>query len=247
METVVVDERYHGPPNSGNGGYCCGLIAVQVANQVQVTLRRPPPLGTPMLVDAAAEDGGVEVLVDGLVVATATSCEPVRCDPPTTVTVDEAVTAAREYSGFQDHPFPTCWVCGPDREPGDGLRIFPGPLASGSNNHVAAPWIPRTDLTDDGTDDVPAEHVWAALDCTSYFGLGEDRPAVLGALTVTQHRPVRVGEEHVVHGWTRGPQDGRRLLGASAITTGAGDLVASGEATWVLITEAQLAQFVGRG
>ena len=35
------------------------------------------------------------------------------------------------YAGADDHPFPGCFVCGPDRAEGDGLRLFPGGLGPG--------------------------------------------------------------------------------------------------------------------
>jgi hypothetical protein len=43
----------------------------------------------------------------------------------------EAQEATARYPLYQGHPFPTCFTCGPDRAPGDGLRIFPGPLSHG--------------------------------------------------------------------------------------------------------------------
>ena len=44
---------------------------------------------------------------------------------------DEAVAASATYPGFSAHPFPTCFVCGPERAEGDGLRLFPGRLPDG--------------------------------------------------------------------------------------------------------------------
>jgi hypothetical protein len=50
---------------------------------------------------------------------------------PGTASPAEAPAAAGRYPLSQSHPFPTCFTCGPDRAPGDGLRIFPGPLPGG--------------------------------------------------------------------------------------------------------------------
>ncbi len=247
MRTITIDQRFHGPPNSGNGGYTCGLVASQVDDQVTVALRSPPPLDTPLQVNAPDEDGVVAVHDRDVLVATATPAMPVRSEPPARVDTSTAQAATAHYRGFtHDHIFPTCWVCGPDRAPSDGLRLFPGAVAEARDNLVAAPWTPREDV-DDGTGEVSAEHVWAALDCPSFFGLGPEPPmAVLGSLTVTQHAPVRVGAAHVVLGWTRGPQQGRRLPSASAITTADGELVASGEATWVELSPEAAAKMAGR-
>lgn len=244
---ITIDRRFHGPPNSGNGGYSCGLVASQVDGQVTVALRSPPPLETPMSVAGADEDGVVAVHAGDTLVATATPTTPVRSEPPAHVDTSTAQAATTHYWGFtHDHIFPTCWVCGPDREPGEGLHLYPGAVADAPDNLVAAPWTPAEDL-DDGTGAVASEHVWAALDCPSFFGLGPEPPmAVLGSLTVTQHAPVRVGAAHVVLGWTRGPQEGRRLPGASAITTADGELVASGQATWVELSPEVAAKMAGR-
>src|SRR5215831_10873718 len=50
-ESLVIASRFCGPPGSGNGGYVCGRIAGYVDGPVTVTLRRPPPLATPMAVE----------------------------------------------------------------------------------------------------------------------------------------------------------------------------------------------------
>jgi hypothetical protein len=41
-------ERFCGPPATANGGYACGAIAELLSGGVEVTLRRPPPLGRPL-------------------------------------------------------------------------------------------------------------------------------------------------------------------------------------------------------
>ena len=46
--SIIIDRRYCGPPNSGNGGYVCGRLARHISvgtpDGVEVTLRAPPPL-----------------------------------------------------------------------------------------------------------------------------------------------------------------------------------------------------------
>src|SRR6266446_1201487 len=46
MQTMTIPRRFRGPPNSGNGGYVCGMLARQIAGAAEVTLRAPPPLET---------------------------------------------------------------------------------------------------------------------------------------------------------------------------------------------------------
>ena len=141
------------------------------------------------------------------------------------------MAASRSYAGFEAHPFPTCFVCGPEREPGDGLRIFPGRLDG--SPVVAAPWAPDESLV--GAEGVvERRHVWAALDCPSYFGLENTPMALLGRLTARIDRLPEIGERLIVIGWPMGLKDEstspvRRLLDAD------GDEVAVAAATWIEI------------
>ena len=41
---MIVPGRFNGPPDSGNGGYTCGLVAGLLGEVAEVTLRLPPPL-----------------------------------------------------------------------------------------------------------------------------------------------------------------------------------------------------------
>jgi hypothetical protein len=140
--------------------------------------------------------------------------------------------ASERYLGFTEHAAPECFVCGPAREWGDGLAIFPGPLPG--RHLVAAPWAPDPTLFDKrGT--VRPEFVWAALDCPSRFALLEAfgrRKAVLSQLTVSLIRPLEVGARWIVMGWPFA-SDGRNLLGASAIVSESGELHALASAVLV--------------
>src|SRR6267154_1295695 len=66
MTSVIIDKRYCGPPNSGNGGYICGRLARHIPGGAEVTLRAPPPLDRPL--DVAAMDDGSWELRDGAAV-----------------------------------------------------------------------------------------------------------------------------------------------------------------------------------
>src|SRR5262245_15371189 len=112
---LVIDPRFNGPAGSANGGYTCGLIADFVDGIAEVTLRSPPPLGRPLGVD---RDGDRIVVRDGDAViaeAVEASFELTIPEPPSP---EEATRASLGYPGFDEHAFPTCFVCGPDREAG---------------------------------------------------------------------------------------------------------------------------------
>src|ERR1700685_3876906 len=69
---LPIPSRFCGPPGSGNGGYVCGRIAAYVDGPVTVTLRRPPPLATPMAVERGGENSD-RVYHGGTLIAEATA------------------------------------------------------------------------------------------------------------------------------------------------------------------------------
>ena len=221
-ETIVVPRRFNGPPESANGGYVCGIVAALLGGLAEVTLRRPPPLDTPL----AVERNGDRVLArDGeTLVAEAERVDPFELDLPPPVTLEEAAAARERYAGFRHHAYATCFVCGPARE--DGLGIFAGPVER--RELVAAPWTPPPGAVAD-------ELVWAALDCPSGWAVDEfSREGVLlGRLAARLLTPVAGGEEHVVLGWRRGA-DGRKREAGSAVFTAGGELRAYARSTWLV-------------
>lgn len=240
MPDLLIDSRFHGPPHSANGGYACGAVAALVDAPVTVSLRVPPPLDHTM--HAEVEDGRVRVHDGDTLVAEASPAEPVDVEVPAVVGLEDARPASDRYVGFDLHPFPTCWTCGPDRPSGDGLRIFTGAVegAGADSDLVAAVWTPDAEV-DAGDGTVPGPHVWAALDCPSYFGAVRDEPALLARLTADLRGPVHVGEPYVVLGWTAHPADGRKRHGGSAVLDADGRLVAIARSMWVTLSAEALA------
>jgi hypothetical protein len=87
----------------------------------------------------------------------------------------------------------------------------------------------------DAAGDVDAAIVWSALDCPSYFGgrlRNYGRIAVLGRLTATLLRPVRVAAPHIVLGWPI-TQEGRKWDGGSAVYSAQGELCAFARGRWI--------------
>ena len=219
--TLVIPARYNGPPGSANGGYTCGVVAALVGEPAEVTLRLPPPLDRPLRVER--EDGRVEVYDADALVAEGVRAE-VDVEPPAPVALRDAERAAAHYDGFRVHAFPTCFVCGPRRAEGDGLRVFAGAVEG--SDVVAAPWTPAESRR---------ELVWAALDCPGAFAVGfaGDRgELVLGRLAARIDRVPGVGERCVVVGWPLG-EDGRKRYAGTALFTGGGELLAVARATWI--------------
>jgi hypothetical protein len=233
-ESIVIDPHFRGPPDSGNGGYTCGLLAQSIEGPAVVTLRAPPPLRVPLAV--VAEGDGARLLDGDTLVAEAKPSAPdPPGEPPRFVLLDEA-RAAAEGSFFrsESHPFPSCFVCGPQRAEGDGLRIFAGPLG----DMFAAPWTPDLSLArEDGR--LPPEIVWSALDCpTSAPGMNEPGPdgrvlpIVLARLAADLREPVVAGDDHVITSWEIG-HDGRKREAGAALYDAGGRLLASARALWI--------------
>ncbi|MFY1704142.1 hypothetical protein ACN28G_20810 [Micromonospora sp. WMMA1923] len=228
---MIIEGRYAGPPGSGNGGWSAGVFAAAVgggpagspgsgAGPVEVTLRRPPPLDTPL--SAVDQPGRTEIHDPaGQVVAEVRQTDDF---PPVVPPVDLATAraAATAYPGLVDHPFPGCYVCGPAHP--DGLRIFPGRLPDG---RTAAPWrVPPGVRTATG---------WAALDCPGGWAvISVGRPWVLGRIAVRLTALPRPGDECVVTGLATSCE-GRKALVHSSLYGPSGVLLGHARATWIAL------------
>ncbi|MCH7699594.1 MAG: hypothetical protein IH865_11710 [Chloroflexi bacterium] len=231
IDQITIPKRFCGPPESGNGGYVCGLLAGYVSGGSEVTLRMPPPLERPL--DVVREGDGVLLMDGDKVVAEARPAE-IDVDAPAAPSWDEAAVAAkRGYANRGNEQYNSCWVCGLDRGPGDGLCIFPGPITEGSHT-MAATWVPDATVAHpDGI--VPPEIVWSALDCPSGFPyIQPSGVVVLGRYAVKRMTPIRRDERYIVRGWRTG-DDARKLFSASALYGEDGTLCAVAKATWIQI------------
>ncbi|MFI7605816.1 hypothetical protein ACIBTV_11905 [Micromonospora sp. NPDC049366] len=213
-----VESRYNGPPGSGNGGWSAGTFATATGlpGPVEVTLRRPPPLDTPLsVVDGEVHDPA------GRVVAEVRPTDDVDAVVPPVDRAD-AVRVSAAYPGFVDHPFPDCYVCGPRRA--DGLRIFPGRLPDG---RTAAPFRAPAEVT--------TATVWAALDCPGGWAvIAPGRPYVLGRIAALVDALPEPGDECVVTGVTIGVE-GRKARVGTSLYGPTGALLATARATWIAL------------
>jgi hypothetical protein len=226
-DRLTIPPRYNGPPASGHGGYTSGVVALAAGGEVAVSLRVPPPLDREL---TTARDDGRFVVRDGDTVVAIAEPADVRVDPPPMPEPAEAGPDDPVYGELDEHPFPGCFACGPDRAPGDGLRIF-ATRTAGRDDLVAAPWIPHPTLAPSG-EEVAPEFIWAALDCPTGHACAIEKPAVLARLAVRILAPVRAGAPHVVAAWRTG-RDGRKHTAAGCLYAADGTPLAVSEALWV--------------
>jgi hypothetical protein len=241
-DTLLIPARYRGPARSGNGGYVSGALAHELgdtfARAVAVRLRQPPPLEASM--HLVPSDGGLSLAFGGAVVAEASYVDQ-EIESVEAVSWTEASAASESYPGLRSHPFPTCFVCGTERE--DGLKIFPGEVAPAQEGwtRVAAPWTPDASLSadwheyDESSRRACLASTWAALDCAGgWAGDVGRRPMVLGQMTaIVDDLPV-VGEPHVVTAERRGGE-GRRTFTAATLHDSDGRIVGRAAHIWVAV------------
>lgn len=239
---MIIPARFNGPPQSANGGFACGTLASAMLSggdgrgvAIEVTLRSPPPLEREMRVDRVATDGAelVRALDGEKLVAEARRVE-LAVDVPRAPTLEEAREASARFPARERHPYPTCFVCGPRRARGDGLRVHPGAVEG--RTIAAAELELDASLPNEGGV-VRPEIVWAALDCPSWFGFrcfdDFDGNVLLGRLTARIEGRPRVGDRCIATGWALG-RDGRKIRCASTLFTAEGEVLASAEALWIL-------------
>ena len=218
---LTIARRYRGPLTSGNGGYAAGLLARTVGvPAVEVTLRLPPPLETPLEV---RHDGDRTLLLHGeALVAEAHPADP-GVLPPVAPSWDEARAAGRRAGGWGAPEFDECFVCG-TRPEGDGLGIHAGAVSE-RPGLVATTWVAH---------EVSPEVVWAAIDCPGAYALhGEGRgEPLLARITARVDRLPRDGERCVVVGWPL-EEDGRKRHAATALYGEDGHPIAVSRQLWI--------------
>lgn len=190
-----------------------------------VTLKRPAPLDVELR--AELEDGKAVLSHGDEVLALA---EPANLDiaVPKPPSLADAKAAEARFDETA-HLYPGCFVCGPARSPGDGWRIFPGPVAEG---RVAASWTAAAEFAD-AEGKVRDEFVWAALDCPGYFAVQRAAGlALLGRMGVVIHRRIPSEQPLIVQGWAIG-SEGRKHRAGTSLHDSSGRLLAAAEQVWI--------------
>ncbi len=232
LEDIIIDQRFNGPPTSGNGGYVSGLIGQHIDGAAEVSLKLPPPLGTPLNISKI--DGDV-VLHSGETVYGIGK----------EASLDVTVPNIEHDSVFDDHPenvkftpFDTCFVCGDARKIGDGLCIHARPVR-GHQGHVGADWELHNSLAD-ARSCVDPVYIWSALDCPGYAACAYGEPALLARMTTKIIRTLKCSGKAFVLGWNAGGSGRKRFCGTAVYDQNC-NLVAFSNALWVVVKPEQIA------
>lgn len=235
MSKITIGRQFCGPPNSGNGGYVCGVLANGLDGPVTAVLRAPIPLDAELSLEVR---GGATVLLGDAeaLIAQGGPATQALPEPPAAPSLKAARAAAERHIGLTQRVHPICFTCGNEREDGDGLRVLPGQLEGAEHGVVACTWTPHANFADaDGT--VAPEVVWAALDCPGYFSWVEKEGrhgALLGTMTGEIAVPVKAGVEYVVVAWPI-LKDGRKEIAGTALFDGEGRLMARSHQVWIVL------------
>jgi hypothetical protein len=196
---------------------------------VTVTLHEPPPLDVPLTTEPTG--GRVHVWHGETLVATVSRTN-VRITPPPFVAPEVVAAAERGRVPADRHPFPTCFVCGPDRAAGDGLGLTPS-LLPGSASMTGCRWTPAGSLTTGPGASVPSEFAWAALDCPGGWTADLARaPMVLSRFTVDLRAEPLAGTPYLVVG-RLDERDVHTLTTTTALYRHDGLLAGQALARWV--------------
>ena len=217
---VTIASRYRGPLTSANGGYACGRLAAFVeADEVEVTLRLPPPLERRLLVEREA---GMVKLLDGDALVAEARAAPVDIVPPPAISLEEAEAARERHVRGAGSEFGECFVCGVRS---DGLNVHVGPVAGREPLHAGPVAL----------DPAAPELVWAAIDCAGAYAVGAEGrgDVVLGRMTARVERLPEAGERCAVAAWPLG-EEGRKLHAGTALFASAGELLALAKQVWIV-------------
>jgi hypothetical protein len=241
VSILSVGRRFRGFESGALGGYVAGVVvAGRIDGPAEVNLRSLPPMGRDLELSEQGDDAGL-VLRDGDTLVLEATPAPFELEIPPPPGLAEAEEAAHRLIHEElGHLYPSCFTCGPDREPGDGLRLFMG-RTSANPDLLASAWTPDPSLAESG-DAIPTEMVWAALDCPSIWAVGEIPEGgfnVLARQRVELLAPVPVGTPAIVTAWPI-EHDGRKHLTGVAIHDDDGRQLARGESLLVEVPSARL-------
>ena len=224
----------NGPSESGNGGYTAGRFASFLNGPHTIRIMKPIPLDTPMEIVETDERVYARAAGEDILMARPTTLLPQEIPAPPVL--EDVRAAMADPISFGADGFSSCLVCGRNRDTGDGLRIWCGPLEEG----VAHLWVPHANFCD-GDGKVKDEYLWGALDCPGAFSLPDTaRNVLLGEITAEIYDRPKVGNPVTIAAW-RIAGEGRKHTARTVLYAESGAPLAQSETLWIELTDAQMA------
>lgn len=230
---ITIYPRFRGPIDSANGGYVGGLLAKNLVGDqpiaVKVKLKSPPPINQIMTINT--DDDNNVLKWNKKIIATAEITE-LALEVPVSPGIEVAKQARQYYQQPQYEELHECFVCGPKRQQGDGLCIFPAPFDQ--SNTVIDSWVPDASL-DDGNGRVAHEFLWAGLDCPGFYAhRRSDMLALLGEMSAKILHYPRIGQMLISLGWQI-RVEGRKYYSGTALFDAGSNLMALASQVWIKI------------
>jgi len=242
QQSVIIGRQFNGPPTSANGGYASGVLAAGLikagySGAVEASLHAPPPLDQTMQLGADSESA---LLSDGDTRIGSAKAVTLSLDVPALPQAPKFIGAPKiGKDAFR--PFDQCFVCGGARHAGDGLCIE-AEVIEGEAGLMGTSWQLHPNFADE-SDEIDPAFIWSALDCPGYFACAYGEAALLGRLTAEIFKPLKLGADAVVYGWSlddpSASKSRKRRCGTAVVDAG-GDLVAKAEGLWITIDPARL-------
>lgn len=229
IATVSIDGQFQGPDGIANGGYLAGRFGGH--GPARIVLRNPARVDTPL--QAVRTHFGL-TLLDGE--AQIMNVEP--CDAPDPVGVIPSAAEIDDLStpDLTAHPFPRCFVCGPDNE--QGLRILFRKTGVGVAATFTLPVTEPVGLP-------PHVAIAGALDCSSGWAVyAPSEAGVLGTFEYVVLNEPEPGQQLTVVAERRDRSGRKRIAGSSVFDT-TGALVGTALATWIDIPYSRRALLAG--
>ncbi|TGM34002.1 hypothetical protein EHQ92_17870 [Leptospira biflexa] len=242
LESTEINEKYCGPPMSGNGGYIAGIIANQIQNNAAVVkIKAPAPLNQTLFFSNDFESSRIKLIIkeSNILIAEGQEDKDFYLDVPefNAKSIEEIRNPIQAYLGFKKHPFSTCFVCGTERKAKDGMRIFPAKISDQSKfNHLHGSfWNPWKELGD-SRGKIFNEIVWAALDCPGGFAVSflDPRMIVLVKLRARLMNSVFADTTYAIQAWEISRNRRQRIAGTAIYQLGDFKCVAYSEAIWMI-------------
>jgi len=242
QQPVIIDRQFNGPPQSANGGYAGGVLAAGLhgagyKGAVEASLHSPPPLAHTMQLEANSQSA---LLTDGDTKVGTAKVTELTLDLPAFPQAPTFI-GAPEIGKDAFRPFDQCFVCGGQRHAGDGLCLR-AEVVEGAGGLMGTPWQLHQNFADKN-DEIDPAYIWSALDCPGYFACAYGEAALLGRLTTEIFKPLKLGDDAMVYGWSlddpAAPKRRKRRCG-TAVIDASGDLVAKAEGLWITVDPATL-------